>query len=359
MKINKLSHNFEALYAVRLFGLILLMPLGVYNFIGYSGNWGGDPEIHIIFARNFLTGNFLEFNPGEITSGETSPIYMVIVALFALLLEPGLVPFAMKALSISALFLGVWFIVKQAKDPWDKMVFALAIMAVPSISFQAWLGMENLLFSVLFVWVFYSIIYDSLIFSSKPDIQKHFKYCCAASALFFLRPEAIFLLLAGFFASFIRREFKSTVIYLIVIIILVISVEIIDVILGSPLHGAGRLRAIISRQDAYQLFFWGLEINFNPKPLYYFIAISPFFACLTFCLVFDRIKCKKKAKVLIVSCLTLSTPWLLHFLNIFPNTHFSRYQLYFFFSSIIIVIWFFDNSKLGKNLKHYPSFIIF
>ena len=84
MKINNLSHNFEALGAIRLFALILLIPLGFYNFIAYSGNWGGDPEIHIIFARNFLAGSILEFNPGEITSGKLLQ-YMLIVAFFALL----------------------------------------------------------------------------------------------------------------------------------------------------------------------------------------------------------------------------------------------------------------------------------
>ena len=151
------------------------------------------------------------------------------------------------------------------------------------------------LFSIFFVWIFFSIIYTGLILSDKTGIQKHYKYCCIASALFFLRPEAIFLLLAGFFVSFLRRELKSTVIYLIVMIILFISVEIIDTALGSPLHGAGRLRAIVSSHNAYELLFWGLEINFNPKALYYFIAISPFFACLTFCLFFDRAKCKKKS----------------------------------------------------------------
>ena len=358
MNKNNLSNNFEALDAIRLFALILLIPLGFYNFIAYSGNWGGDPEIHIVFARNFLAGSFLEFNPGEITSGETSPIYMLIVAFFALLLEPGLVPFAMKSLSISALFLGIWLIVQQAKDKWDKMIFASTIMAIPSISFQAWLGMENLLFSVLFVWVFFSIIYTGLILSSKTGIQKHYKYCFIATVLFFLRPEAIFLLLAGFFVSFLRREFKSTVIYLIVMILLLISLEVIDIALGSPLHGAGRLRAIVSSHNAYELLFWGLEINFNPKALYYFIAISPFFACLTFCLFFDKAKCKRKVKVLTVSCLTLSAPLILHFLNIFPNTHFSRYHLYFFFSSIIIVIWVYDNSKLEKNLKAFIQVFI-
>ena len=332
---------------------ILVALLGAFNFIVYSGNWGGDPEIHIIFARNFLNGNFFEFNPGEITSGETSPIYMVIVAFLSILLEPGLVPFAMKAVSIIALFFGIFLIAKQAKDKWDRLIIASAIMAIPSISFQAWLGMENLLFAVFFGWVFHSIITTALVYPDKTQdqSQKTYRYSCIASVLFFLRPEAIFLLLAGCLVSFLEREFKSFLIYVTVIASLLISLEIIGYLQGAPLHGAGQLRAIVSGNDAYRINILGTEIYLNTKTLYYFIAISPFFISLLFSLIFDRHGRKREINALIVSCLLLSVPWFLHFLNIFPNTHFSRYQLYFLFSSIMVMTYFYSKSSFGKKLK--------
>ncbi len=51
-----------------------------YLTVQYYWIFGGDPEIHIIFAKNFLSGHVLEFNPGFKSGGETSPLYMLLVA---------------------------------------------------------------------------------------------------------------------------------------------------------------------------------------------------------------------------------------------------------------------------------------
>jgi hypothetical protein len=67
----------QAVLAV--FGSVAVLWL-VFLLSRYGWIFGGDPQIHIIFARNLLQGHPLEFNLGYRTGGETSPLYMLVVA---------------------------------------------------------------------------------------------------------------------------------------------------------------------------------------------------------------------------------------------------------------------------------------
>ena len=51
---------------------IILVSIISTTFIKYIFLFGGDPDIHVIFAKNLLKGYFLQFNPGIYSSGETS-----------------------------------------------------------------------------------------------------------------------------------------------------------------------------------------------------------------------------------------------------------------------------------------------
>ena len=114
---------------------------------------------------------------------------------------------------------------QQAKDTWDKMIFASTIMAIPSISFKHGLAWKI----AIFYFFCMGFLFNNLHWFNLSDnqIQKHYKYCCIARFIL-LRPEAIFFITSRIFVSSLRREFKSTVIYLIVMMLLLISVEVID-----------------------------------------------------------------------------------------------------------------------------------
>ena len=75
----------------------------VANLLWYAFAYGGDGEIHLIFADNFLHGHFLQFNIGEPNGGETSIgfflIVTVIVAVFGMVLAPVII----KLLSYAAM----------------------------------------------------------------------------------------------------------------------------------------------------------------------------------------------------------------------------------------------------------------
>lgn len=62
--------------------------------------WHGDPAIYLSYARNIAAGDVFTFNPGEFSSGSTSPLWAALLALpFAL----GLGPAGAKALAALAL----------------------------------------------------------------------------------------------------------------------------------------------------------------------------------------------------------------------------------------------------------------
>ncbi len=61
----------------------------------------GDPTIYLVYARNIAAGDFFSFNPGEFSSGATSPLWALILAIPFLL--PGSVLLA-KLLAAGACF---------------------------------------------------------------------------------------------------------------------------------------------------------------------------------------------------------------------------------------------------------------
>jgi hypothetical protein len=350
MTIFNFSDGGKPLSLLRNFLLIIVACNGILNLFYYSGNWSGDPEIHIIFAKNLLEGNFLQFNSGEYSSGETSILYMLLVSVFVSLLSPGLVPFAMKAVGLISLFIIIYLISKRLNNVYDKLVFTFATLSIPSLSFQAWLGMENMVFAVLFSLIFFSIVrqeYRSL---------HHTKASCflagASIILFFLRPEAIFLIFSGFIYNLLLRRYGAAFIFLLSVAVIFFLINTFELLLGAPLHGAGQLRSLFSKNEAYHLMIGTLDIAINPKPAYYFIAASPFIAALCFALVFDHDRRKYNVKRFLFCVLMLSIPWFLHLFSILPNTHYSRYQIYFLVTSVMLSVSFYNLASIKGYQKH-------
>ena len=177
--------------------IFILCVLATYNFIIFSGNWGGDPEIHIIFARNLLNNGLLEFNLGYPTSGETSPLYMLIIAFFVSAIPSEFVPFAMKALGILSLLFALIISTSPIKNSILRMIIIGYCLSIPSLFFQGWMGMENMLFAAIYI-LFLKLIYFKLSQNSLP-----ISIICILSLfpliLFFLRPEAFFCQYLGLF----------------------------------------------------------------------------------------------------------------------------------------------------------------
>lgn len=66
----------------------LLLILCIHTIICGSlliNTFHGDPTIYLVYARNIARGDFFSFNPGEFSSGSTSPLWAVILSLAFLL----------------------------------------------------------------------------------------------------------------------------------------------------------------------------------------------------------------------------------------------------------------------------------
>jgi hypothetical protein len=325
-------------YPKAVFIYIALASLGVLNFIMYFSNWGGDPEIHIIFAKNFLEGYPLQFNQGDYSSGETSVLYLLILAFFGGLMNPENLPWLMKVIGLSSLIFICVIILKLRLNNSERVGILLYMVSVPSVFYQAFLGMENFLFASLVVFLIYSIFMrkDIKIYSHIPYIVL---YLVLSIIGFLLRPEML-IVVAGFAVTFaIRKQFTFSVISILAIIISIILWKTIEFYTGTPLHGAGAVRATLSQSQSFAITLQDLELLINPKPVYFFLSTAPFLLILIVFL-FNSIKEKtlttEKVSLLVLFCIIVGGPLLLHFFNIFPNTHFSRYQLYLFFSTALI-----------------------
>ena len=80
MKLINLEKKIEKYRVLEIISLLSIF-WSIYQLFLFSGIMSGDAEIHLIYAKNFVEGHFLEFNPGYKTGGESSFLYFLIVYL--------------------------------------------------------------------------------------------------------------------------------------------------------------------------------------------------------------------------------------------------------------------------------------
>lgn len=113
-----------------------------------------DSWIHLQFARNLAAGDGLSFNPGELVTGSTAPLWTALLSL--LFLIPGSVIAWTKVLGIALHVVGVDATWRLARElGLSSGLAALAAGLTLSTSWLAWSalsGMEIPLFILLSVW---------------------------------------------------------------------------------------------------------------------------------------------------------------------------------------------------------------
>jgi hypothetical protein len=336
--------------------IFALAPLVAFNLYVFSGNWGGDPEIHIIFARNFLNGGFLEFNLGSPTSGETSPIYMLVVAFISKMFSAEIVPFFMKLLSIIALIFAIIFSTEPIKNLRMRIIVAFYCLAVPSLLFQGFLGMENMLFAAVFVLLIRTMTYHLGV--RRTSLIYNIIICTSPVFLYFLRPEAIFIGLFGAILALLRGKYLHLFTFLTSLLIIYYLNELVHIISGVPLHGAGKARTVFCNSETVSAYICtGWEVYFSKKPLYFVLMCSGLIGSIMILLKhYPKIYITKDYIAIMIVILG---PLGLHFLNFFPNTHFSRYILYAFFSMVFVASMIIGNAQEVPNrLKNSSIFVL-
>ena len=113
-----------------------------------------DSWIHLQFARNLANGNGLSYNPGELVTGSTAPLWTALLSLLFLL--PGNIVFWTKVLGVALYLGGIGATWRLARDL--GLGAGLAALAAGLTLATSWLvwsalsGMEIPLFILLYLW---------------------------------------------------------------------------------------------------------------------------------------------------------------------------------------------------------------
>jgi hypothetical protein len=295
---------------------LFLAGWGCFLLFTYRSLFGGDPEIHLIFAKHLLAGHWLEFNEGWKSGGETSPLYMVITSLFVYLAGDH-AQYLMKAqgvLSLAAIMSMLYRADVTAKKS-ERICLILLFSCMAFIPFQAMLGMENFLFAAIVTFIVHRYYSNNAL----PNLI----LSPLLVLIFFLRPEgvlvALWLFLKGLFPKRNNRLLFTAAISILLIVVLYV---LLNKLSGVNVQNAGMIRALTSKAASISVNFGPLVFYINTKPL---IGFSYAFPILL--LLFINRRDLNKDDYLTLGML-VALPLVLHTFNIFPNTHFSRYFLY-------------------------------
>lgn len=81
-----------------IFTLLSLIVLTITSGLLLINTYFGDPTIYLVYARNIASGDFLSFNPGQFSSGSTSPLWASLLS-FAFIFDFENGPFIAKIFS--------------------------------------------------------------------------------------------------------------------------------------------------------------------------------------------------------------------------------------------------------------------
>ena len=300
------------------FSVFVLFILSLINFTIYSGNWSGDPEIHLVFSKNLINGYFIQFNEGEMTSGNTSQIYMLILSIFLIIFPDIWVPFLMKLSSLFSIMYLSFLIareiyIKFSINNYFYLLFVLfSFFSFPFIFFQGWLGMENSLFGLIYFYVVLKIYKGQIFFFDRISFA-NLKWLLTIYLLFFLRPEIIFLIFAATIYFLLTNKYKLFVFGSIFTLLAFFTPKLFEIIYNVPLHGAGEVRTLLSQINSHQFNIFGNEIFINDKPFRLILYFLVFLFSIIIFFKKDFISNYKKIIFLKACCII---PWFLHVINI-------------------------------------------
>lgn len=287
-----------------------------YLTVQYYWIFGGDPEIHIIFAKNYLSGHVLEFNRGFKSGGETSPVYMLLVAGLIRLLGV-YVPYGMKAVTLVSFAMLIFLLYRAGNGSgrFRGIFFVLIVAGLPFLQLQAYLGMENILFALVVVWL--GALHD------RGKLNQGL-LLCGLPALFFLRPEAVFvyawIMVLSLFEGRVRLLLGAAV----SLVVTYLLYKSLNAYTGVDTHSAGMIRRFLSGLTAFKLDLVDVSLYVSTVALVRMLYLAPI-AVLTF-LYRSGLSVDDKITLFVLVAL----PATLHVFNVLPNFHFARYFLFEF-----------------------------
>lgn len=164
-----------------------------------------DSWIHLQFARNLANGLGLSYNPGELVTGSTAPLWTALLALLFPL--PGGVVFWTKLLGAGLYLAGIdatWRLARELGLPRGLSALAAALtLATSWLVWSALSGMEIPLFILLSLWGMVLHLRERAMTSgeSRPPLS-----LAVLAVAVLARPEGLLLLLLAVLDRFLAFE---------------------------------------------------------------------------------------------------------------------------------------------------------
>jgi hypothetical protein len=162
----------------------------------YFNIFSGDAEIHLVYAKNFLDGYPLQFNPGQPSSGQTSMGFMFVVIAFMKLFGYAAGALSMKLIGLCSLYVIAIQSFRLARlldlsSSWSLAAAACTLM-LPGSVFNGMLGSENAFFGVLVLtWLLLAVKRGWLSAERPPALADDLLLAALMGAMFWIRPETI------------------------------------------------------------------------------------------------------------------------------------------------------------------------
>jgi len=170
--------------------------LGVAAYLVWAsatGVWGfalDDAWIHQTYARNFVATGQFAFVPGQPSSGSTSPLWTLLIALgYLVRVDYKWWTYALGAVCLAATALGVWQLTLRLFPDRPRAALVAGIFCALEwhLVWAAVSGMETVLFTALSVWLLVVTL------NQKSEIENKKSIGLLCGLLVLTRPEGLLL----------------------------------------------------------------------------------------------------------------------------------------------------------------------
>jgi hypothetical protein len=173
----------------------------------------GDPSIYLIYARNMASGDFFSFNPGQFSSGSTSPLWALILSI-GFVLGPGVV--LSKWISLLAVLFALFTVYYSSSFiNGSRLAGAFSIMVM--MFYITAPGLQLYESSLIVIFISLSItLSQKIAVEGKEHLRKYLLGLAVIwSAIPLSRPDALYLIILNFLVlAFFFKDFKTRLLLL-------------------------------------------------------------------------------------------------------------------------------------------------